>query len=151
SLPIVFQWKVSTLYGWGVYGLNLALNASKFGQTVTSTFPMRLGVWELDNSRRWLLNDFSMRSHALVQQLEPFNGRVRLSGCVALHSLGNQLGSAGLAVSGLDVFGERTFGVAFLEDSRFLQRPLSARATTKKLSSGQIGTPSFSGAAVSIM
>jgi glycosyltransferase involved in cell wall biosynthesis len=79
-MRIVFDWGVSSFFGWGVYGLNLALEWSKDPEIEASTLePMAAAHISVDPLRRRALRSFVQRS-----SVPPPPGVFRL------HALGNQ-------------------------------------------------------------
>jgi len=114
---LLFQWGVSSLFGWGIYGLNLALHGWRNGVEVASACPIAPQQLALDPARQWALSPFFFLSNQLTKHLlQP--GPALVKGSVALHSLGNNLGYAAMGANNACVMGDRTYGVAFFEDSR---------------------------------
>ncbi len=113
---IVFQWSASSFFGWGVYGLNLALNARGLPMaTACGIEPIEL---RLDGAKAWVLRDFLRNSRALAGAIAKQQGRVAAPGSLVLHSLGNELKLQALGVNNTSLHGARTVGVLFLEDGR---------------------------------
>ena len=66
---IVFVWEVSPFFGWGVYGLNLALFGNSSGFNVLTAFPAKPENWGIDAARRWALAGFLERSKKLATDI----------------------------------------------------------------------------------
>jgi len=117
---VLFQWGVSSYFGWGVYGLNLALFGSAAGRRVVTCCPFTAQDLAIDPLRRARLGEFVAGSAALARDLSRHSGAlVRVPGAVALHSLGNRLEYAARGAGGTVVVGDRTLGVVFCEDTTF--------------------------------
>jgi len=112
---LIFQWQISTAFGWGVYGLNLALHAAGQGFQVTTTSPVPLDRMALDAARLWALDGFIRRSQILTDALRHRRDRVDASEHIVLQPLGNQLKVAKHIEATL--IGKRNIGIAFFEDS----------------------------------
>jgi glycosyltransferase involved in cell wall biosynthesis len=82
-MNIVIDWEVSSFFGWGVYGVNLALELSIRGRELTSTQPIKQGQIVLDELRLRKLAPFIARSNRCSEsrRVEP--------GAAWLHYLGN--------------------------------------------------------------
>lgn len=81
-MKVAFDWPVSSLTGWGVYGLNLALELTRRGIESTSTHVARSDQLALDALRANALRMFLRRTN--MQQLLPEDA-------ILLHALGNEL------------------------------------------------------------
>src|SRR5579864_2560472 len=81
-MKIAFDWMASSFFGWGVYGINLALELSRRGVDVMSTHVVRDTQVILDSLRLEVLKDFIHRSN--MQQPVPQD-------YVLLHALGNEI------------------------------------------------------------
>jgi glycosyltransferase involved in cell wall biosynthesis len=114
---VVFQWAASSFFGWGVYGLNLALFGKSDGVTVASAAPLRLDRVVVDSLRRWCMSDFFRVSQQLNLDLAPLRGTITAPDCTVLHALGNQLDLAASAVNNIRLIGKKTIGVAFFEET----------------------------------
>jgi glycosyltransferase involved in cell wall biosynthesis len=116
--PLYFQWGISTLFGWGVYGLNLL----RHWQAVSGSPAYGIGQIDLDSLRG--MDPLSLR--ALAQPLvDSDQMRIRLAGeggpsgpldGIVLHSLGNHFAGSTLPRAG-GVTGRATCGVIFFEDT----------------------------------
>lgn len=116
TFPLYFQWAVSNLFGWGVYGLNLL----RHWPQVSGAPAYTLSKVHLDGLRG--MDPLALRSLAqpLVdsdQMLYKIStGAASPQDGIVLHSLGNQFLGAGLPRNG-GVTGRSTFGVIFFEDT----------------------------------
>lgn len=80
-MKLALDWQLSSYFGWGVYGLNLALEWSGDPSIeARSVLPVQMGNIALDPLRRRALKGFVGRSH------QPFP-----DDAVVLHALGNDL------------------------------------------------------------
>ncbi|MBF0612054.1 MAG: glycosyltransferase family 4 protein [Magnetococcales bacterium] len=117
--PLLFQWSVSTLFGWGVYGLNLLRHWHKVaGTPAYSTGPLYID--SLGGSDPLTLRELApllVANDQVIREREelpmgaysPFDG-------VVLHSLGRRLlGSKPPNNEGL--VGNSTSAVVFFEDT----------------------------------
>lgn len=116
--PVYFQWSVSALFGWGVYGLNLL----RYWQGISGSSAYSLTKIDLESLR----GSDALTLRALAQPLvDSDNLRIRfeaegeamspLDG-VVLHSLGNHFNGSKWPGEG-GVTGKRTCGVIFFEDT----------------------------------
>lgn len=80
-MRIAFDWVASSFTGWGVYGLNLALELAKARVEVTSTHVARSDQLALDPMRTAALMPFLRRTN--MQQPVPEDA-------ILLHALGNE-------------------------------------------------------------
>jgi glycosyltransferase involved in cell wall biosynthesis len=81
-MKIAFDWMASSFFGWGVYGINLALELSRRRIDVMSTYAVCNTQVILDSVRLEVLKDFIDRSN--MQQPVPQD-------YVLLHALGNEI------------------------------------------------------------
>ena len=73
---VVIQWTLSSYYGWGIYGLNLALNwATDPSIEAISAANIRLDQISIDAIRRQALMPFFRRSIDLQAGFEQFANR----------------------------------------------------------------------------
>lgn len=114
---LYFQWTISTLFGWGVYGLNLL----RHWQKAAGTPAYCIGQIQLESLGG--MDPLSLRT--LAQPLvDSDQMRIRLAtqgsggplDGIVLHSLGNRFGGAKLPSAG-GVTGRSTCGVIFFEDT----------------------------------
>lgn len=132
---LAFQWGISSLFGWGVYGLNLALHGRGEGRSITTLCefsPESLGI---DKARMWALRDFIASSQRVVGQLRG-PGIVTAPDGLILHALGNNLCYAARAAKGAVVMGRRTVGVTFFEDTRMDAAALEKGRAYERLIAG---------------
>lgn len=112
--PLCFQWDVSALSGWGVYGLNLL----RFWQRASGTLVFCTGTIDIASlssmdilRRRALLPAAAMseqlRAHFAATGGQHFNGAV-------LYGLGNRFGET---LEELSLKGLANFGVTFFENT----------------------------------
>ena len=113
---LAFQWGISSLFGWGVYGLNLALHGRAEDRAISTLCPFHPDHLGLDKARLWALRDFIDLSQRILPQLR--GGNITAPDGLVLHALGNNLGYAALGANNSIVKGQRTVGVAFFEDTR---------------------------------
>ena len=60
---VLIHWGISSFYGWGVYGLNLALNWSLDSDLEpVCSLPLRLSEISLDPLKKNILNNFFSES-----------------------------------------------------------------------------------------
>jgi glycosyltransferase involved in cell wall biosynthesis len=114
---LYFHWSISTLFGWGVYGLNLL----RYWQEVSGTPAYSIGQIDLESLRG--MDPLTLR--VLAQPLvDSDQMRIRLSEAgnskpldgLVLHSLGNRFAGPPLPRDG-GVTGRRTCGIIFFEDT----------------------------------
>ncbi|MFN3077511.1 MAG: hypothetical protein ABT940_11635, partial [Alphaproteobacteria bacterium] len=124
---LIFQWAISSYFGWGVYGLNLALNGRSENITLATACGFSLDRINIDAARLWLLRDFFTVSQRLAEDLGKCSGTVEAKECTVLHALGNRLDFAAMAANNTCLKGDRVLGVIFFEDTR-LGAPEKKRA-----------------------
>jgi len=116
TFPLYFQWAVSNLFGWGVYGLNLL----RHWPEVSGSPAYTISKVSLDGLQG--MDPLALRALAqpLVdsdQMLYKLNNRmVTADDGIVLHSLGNQFLGPVLPRDG-GITGRATFGVIFFEDT----------------------------------
>jgi glycosyltransferase involved in cell wall biosynthesis len=116
TFPLYFQWAVSNLFGWGVYGLNLLRHWPDIAGTPAYT----INKVHLDGLRG--MDPLALR--ALAQPLVDSDqmmhkltkGMTSAKDGIVLHSLGNQFHGATWPRDG-GITGRATFGVIFFEDT----------------------------------
>lgn len=117
---VLFQWGVSSYFGWGVYGLNLmlawgarrALGHSDF--LPVSLQPVDSGQLDIDPLERRLIGPALDRSRQVLDGLRQMAGRRVTSAHPVLHTINNGF-VRGRAAHGVDVEGTPQIGVAFLD------------------------------------
>lgn len=108
--PVLFRWSVSSFSGWGLYGLNLALQLAG-NRSHAPISAMSPGPLVLDPIRSHRLVGFNASTQALNEVLARTNDAITVNAPV-LHPLDVDLGSAEGALRGtVDV------GVAFITDT----------------------------------
>ena len=114
--PLYFQWAVSNLFGWGVYGLNLL----RHWPVVAGSPAYSLSTVHLDSLRG--MDPLALR--ALAQPLVDSDQMLRkvvaggsLSDGLVLHSLGNRMKGGAAAPSEGGLVGKETAAVIFFEDT----------------------------------
>lgn len=112
---VVIHWGISSFFGWGVYGLNLALHWARDPDLEPiASFPIRDSEIAIDSLKRLALKSFFADSAELVDRLKPFTSRpVGVDGPV-LAALGNEFSLPTLR-PGVAFSGRPTVGVVFFE------------------------------------
>ncbi|WP_181703865.1 glycosyltransferase family 4 protein [Chthonobacter albigriseus] len=112
---VVIHWGISSFFGWGVYGLNLALHWSRDPELEPiASMPIREDQIAVDPLKRLALQPFLVQSASLVGKLSPFqNTPVTVDGPL-LCALGNDFSSTPLR-AGVPFAGRPSIGVVFFE------------------------------------
>ncbi len=130
--PIIIQWGISSFFGWGVYGLNLALNWARDPEIEPlCSLPIGDDAVEIDALKHHLLCDFRKRSADLRGQLQRCGLSAVQADAPVLVALGNDFSSPP-AAHGVRLTGRPTIGVVFFEIPR-LAPDVVARAGTYAL------------------
>ncbi|WP_161712564.1 glycosyltransferase family 4 protein [Allorhizobium undicola] len=113
--PVIIHWGISSFFGWGIYGLNLALNwAQDRDLEPLTSFPLQPEQIVVDPLRRRALAGFFKASGDLVGRMEQQEARNLVVNTPLLAGLGNDFsmspGPKGIALSGTP-----TLGVVFFE------------------------------------
>jgi glycosyltransferase involved in cell wall biosynthesis len=111
---VIINWGVSSYFGWGVYGLNLALAwAHDPDVQLTCANEVRLQDLAVDSVRLGALMPCLQQSAAFRSQLEPLRGRAVTAQTPMLTALNGDLSASG----GFDgtLVGTPTLGVTFFE------------------------------------
>jgi len=114
---VVFDWGVSSYFGWGVYGLNLMLSwafRSDFGAVCAA--PIDAGKIVLDPLERALVEPLLAASAPIFQRRQSISGPALNLPTIVLHALGNDLESG---TPHIPVLGEPSIGVVFSQDTCF--------------------------------
>ena len=112
---VVIHWGISSFFGWGIYGLNLALNwARDGGIDARSSFPFNHDQVVVDPLRRLSLRPFEYQTRQFVQQLRERENQSVSIDALVLSALGNDF-SAAKASGNTDLQGAPTIGVVFFE------------------------------------
>jgi glycosyltransferase involved in cell wall biosynthesis len=106
------NWQLSEFHGWGVFGLNVALNTTKFGYE-----PIRIVHQPNIDPAKFPTLEPAIAEWAQNQQA--FQNPVTCTDTTMLHSLGNDF-----ALSGLHHRGKRNIGFIFFETTLFSQAGL---------------------------
>lgn len=116
-LDVIINWSVSSFFGWGVYGLNLALNlASDPTVDLACALPLLKSQISLDPLRRAAIAPFARRSLELQQRLGEHAGeRVETPG-VVLHCLDDRFSPLAAAHKTL-LAGRPDIGVTFFQNA----------------------------------
>jgi glycosyltransferase involved in cell wall biosynthesis len=117
TLPVMIQWSISSFFGWGVYGLNLAMHwAGDPDVEPVCAAPISTGQISLDPLRERAILPFLVRSIQLQAQLKQHAGGSVTANAPLLLALGNGfMGSK--AVHDVVLEGEPTIGVIFFEEA----------------------------------
>lgn len=111
----IIHWGVSSFFGWGVYGLNLARAWVDDPELEPlAALPVREGDLAVDPLTAYSLRPFLDRSAAFRAQLERCAAGDLRAEAAVLHALGNDLAPSA-AIDGVRLTGRPTFGVVFFE------------------------------------
>jgi glycosyltransferase involved in cell wall biosynthesis len=112
---VLFQWAVSSYFGWGVYGLNLMLAwAGREDLLPASLMPVDPAAIDIDPLERRRLDPAFVRSTEIQAELKRAAGRVATTSRMVLEIVGNNLDPARSAHEVL-LRGSPSVGIAFLE------------------------------------
>lgn len=115
--PIVFTWGTASSYGWGTFGLHLALSWARDAElTPISAQRVQRAAITIDALRSRLLDEFLTNSHCFAELLAPHGGGNVVVSCPVLHALGNGL-MKGKVVHDVDLVGACDIGIVFIEDT----------------------------------
>ncbi|MBL0374839.1 glycosyltransferase family 4 protein [Rhizobium sp. KVB221] len=113
--PVVIHWGISSFFGWGVYGLNLALNwAGDSGIDARTSYPFQPDQVVIDPLRRLSLKPFEQQSRQLAEQLRGREGRSVNIEAPVLVALGNDFSSS-KGPQNTEIVGSPSIGVVFYE------------------------------------
>jgi len=113
--PIVFNWGVSSFFGWGLNGMNLALSlAASADFYPLVALPSPLADCILDPLRQARLESFMDASAALWNTLQTIPQQDVTIGAPLIQGLGRQL-TASPGAGGRHLSGEPTLGMVFIE------------------------------------
>jgi glycosyltransferase involved in cell wall biosynthesis len=119
--PLVFNWGVSSLFGWGLYGLNLMLELADHPRYVPMcAIEIEPSQLVLDPLRQARLAPVVDGSRRLWQGMAAIRGGEAALNVPFLAGLGTQLGSSASA-HGRTLNGQPSIGVVFLEHDRLDQ------------------------------
>jgi glycosyltransferase involved in cell wall biosynthesis len=116
AVPAVINWSLSSYFGWGVYGLNLALQLDR-GRRIeaVSSYPIVERQLVLDPLRRAALSPFAARSAAFQAGLAGAGERTQLDAPV-LHFLDDDF-QARPTAAGTLLQGRPNIGVTFFQNA----------------------------------
>jgi glycosyltransferase involved in cell wall biosynthesis len=116
---VVFNWAFSSYFGWGIYGMNLALAwADRTDLHAATSFPIEQQQIRLDPLDMRRIEPAMRRSLAIHEALKPRAGTKTKVSCMVLHPLLNFM-EVCASVHGVLLEGTPTVGVAFLEHTHF--------------------------------
>jgi glycosyltransferase involved in cell wall biosynthesis len=114
---VVLGWEISTAHGWGVYGLNLALNWASDQQIEAATsFVLSPELIDIDPLRARALAPFIRRSLEFQHNLQGFANRQTNYGGTFLANLGNDFRMRPGAHQ-VTIIGKPSIGVIFFEEA----------------------------------
>jgi glycosyltransferase involved in cell wall biosynthesis len=115
--PVMIQWSISSFFGWGVYGLNLALHwAGDPTIEPVCVAPIDAGQIEIDPLRQRAILPFLIRSMQFQAQISRHTNGSATASAPLLLALGNGFcGSA--AAHNVVLEGQPTIGVVFFEEA----------------------------------
>lgn len=112
---VIINWGISSFFGWGVYGLNLAREWVADPEVEPlAALPVREADLAVDPLTRRALDPFLRRSAAFEGQLARNAGRHVSADAAVLHALGPDM-AASVAAHDVSLRGRPTIGVAFFE------------------------------------
>jgi len=113
---VLVGWQISTAHGWGVYGLNLALNWASDPQIDSATsFVLEPNLIDIDPLRARAIAPFVKRSFEISKVLSRYsNGRMNYDG-IFLANLANDFQHL-LSAHNVIVAGKPSIGVIFLDN-----------------------------------
>jgi glycosyltransferase involved in cell wall biosynthesis len=124
--PVVLRWQISSFYGWGVYGLNLALSWAASGSDIepACALPIQPEMVFLDPIHRLALQPFVTRSERLHARLQASANRRAKLDVPILFGLGAEF-EIKPAAHNVMLDGQPSIAVVFFEG------PLSAEAVER--------------------
>lgn len=132
---VIINWSVSSFAGWGVYGLNLALNwANDPDLAAACSFPLIPKNLTLDPLRVQGLQPFGARSARLVEQLRSLQGR-QTARAVVLHALEHRF-EPDPTLEGVTLEGSPSIGVPFFNDTQLEPQAVARAAAYPVLVAG---------------
>lgn len=112
---VVFDWGVSSFYGWGIYGLNLMLSwalRSDFGAVCAA--PIDATKIVLDPLELKIVEPFLRASAPIFEQRQRWSTPSMNLPTIVLHALGNDLESI---TGNVPILGSPSIGVIFSQDT----------------------------------
>jgi glycosyltransferase involved in cell wall biosynthesis len=111
---VLLGWQISTVHGWGVVGLNLALNWASDQQIESEATSYNPALIDIDPIQKCALAPFIKRSQEFQNVLQSHaNGRINYEG-VFLASLGNDFRMGAIAHN-VTIMGNPTIGIIAFE------------------------------------
>src|SRR5262249_14432478 len=115
--PIIIQWGISSFFGWGVYGLNLALHWSQDTSIeALCAAPVRPDDIQIDSEQQHALVPFLVRSALFQEKISTFTNGSANAEAPLLVALGNGFYRTA-AAHNVALEGEPTIGVVFFEEA----------------------------------
>ena len=109
----MFNWRPSSYFGWGVYGLNLMLHwARRSDLALCCARPIRDDHLALNPIERMIIDPVLRRSRDACDRLAGLEGAAAVS-CLVLDALGNNLEGGGR----LKLIGAPTIAMVFFENT----------------------------------
>lgn len=116
--PVVIQWQLSSFFGWGIYGLNLATHwAQDPDLAPLCSYPILASQVNMDAVRMHLLAPFFQASLDLQNRLKGQEGRTVQINVPVLQGLGNGF-HGGSSAHRTVLTGKPTLGVIFFENTQ---------------------------------
>lgn len=116
--PVIFDWSVSSYFGWGVYGLNLLLNwALRSDFQALCARPVNPQEMALNPVEARIVEPALRASALLHQHRQSWGSQSKQLPALVLYSLGNQLLHTN--AGGASILGDPTVGVVFSESTLF--------------------------------
>jgi glycosyltransferase involved in cell wall biosynthesis len=115
--PVMIQWSISSFFGWGVYGLNLALHwAGDPTIEPVCVAPIDAGQIEIDPLRQRAILPFLIRSMQFQAQISCHANATATADAPLLLALGNGF-CGSTAAHNVVLEGQPTIGVVFFEEA----------------------------------
>lgn len=132
----IINWGVSSYFGWGVYGLNLARAwVDDPDVEPLAGLPVREQDLVVDPLVRHALRPFLARSAGFQAQLARRAGEQLQAEAVVLHALGNDL-APGPAAHGVGLTGRPSIGVAFFETALLAPEAIARARALERIVAG---------------
>jgi glycosyltransferase involved in cell wall biosynthesis len=132
-LPVVMMWEMSSYFGWGMVGLQLALDWGRDADIAplfaAPSDPANIRVAAAD---RPLIDGILQESKYFQDKLAPAAGRVVPLGVPVIHPLGNDF-KGEKVVHDIVLTGQPTIANIFFEDTRFTPDAIAAARDTYRL------------------
>lgn len=133
---VVINWQLSSFHGWGVYGLNLALNWARDPDLrLVSAQEVSPHLLSIDPLSQVALEPTIQASASLVAQVAASQGGVIESTGPVLLALNARM-SAQPAAHDTSLTGDPTIGVAFLESAHMAPEAVERGAATSMILAG---------------